>query len=550
MIHKARRFLFAILMLVPSAALAQTTGDSTTQLMKPEAIEQLVSPIALYPDTLLSQVLMASTYPLEIVQAQRWSDQNKNLKGDALKTALDKQTWDGSVKALVATPSVLSMMGDQLDWTQKLGDTVLAQQPDVMDAIQRLRGKAQANNKLTSTKEQKVTVSHQDNRQVISIEPTDPETLYVPYYDPAVVYGDWPYSDYPPYYWGAPGYIGAGLIASGVAFGAGYALGRWTSGGNYWGGGINWNNNNLVVNRPTHPIAGGGGNNWQHNPDHRQGVRYGNNDVAKKFGGDNRAGGRDARLDYRGRDGNQVLKPGSSSGLGDRDGLGDRGGAGDRAGLGERGDRPGTGDRAGNRGDIKGPGDRAKGSANQRPGGGNKAGNKGGGNKAGGRDNALGNISSGKVANKQAARGRASAGPRPSGGVARGGGGGAPRMAAGGGGMRAGGGGGGGFRGGGGGGGRGGGGGGRRSDIALKHDIALLGRLDNGLGFYRFAYNGGTQTYVGVMAQEVLAVRPDAVTRGRDGYLRVFYDRLGIPFQSYARWLASGARIPTSMVQP
>jgi len=260
---KALSCLLVLALVVPAAgqqtgsapATGQPTG-SAAPAFTAEQLEQIAAPVALYPDPLLAQVLMASTYPLEIVQAQRWSDQNKSLKGDALKTALDKQTWDGSVKALVATPSVLSMMGDQLDWTQKLGDTVLAQQPDVMDAIQRLRGKAQANNKLTSTKEQKVTVSHQDNRQVISIEPTDPETLYVPYYDPAVVYGDWPYSDYPPYYWGAPGYIGAGLIASGVAFGAGYALGRWTSGGNYWGGGINWNNNNLVVNRPTQRITG------------------------------------------------------------------------------------------------------------------------------------------------------------------------------------------------------------------------------------------------------------------------------------------------------
>ena len=144
-----------------------------------------------------------------------------------MKAAVDKQTWDDSIKSLVATPEVLQMMSSKLDWTQKLGDAVVAQQPDVMDAIQRLRTKAQANNKLQSTKEQKVTVQQVQNRQVIAIEPTDPDMVYVPYYDPSVVYGDWPYPDYPPYYLPAPGYFGAGIIAAGLGFGAGYALGRW-----------------------------------------------------------------------------------------------------------------------------------------------------------------------------------------------------------------------------------------------------------------------------------------------------------------------------------
>ena len=128
----------------------------------------------------------------------------------------------------------------------------------------------------------------------------------------------------------------------------------------------------------------------------------------------------------------------------------------------------------------------------------------------------------------------------------RGGGGGAARAGGGGGGARMGGGGGG--RGGGGGGGRGGGGGGRRSDMALKHNIVLLGHLPNGLGFYRFSYDGSDRAYVGVMAQEVQAVRPDAVTRGPDGYLRVFYDRIGVRFQTYKHWIASGAQVPTTSV--
>src|SRR6476660_1272966 len=263
----------------PASTPASTSSD---QLLKPEQLDALVSPIALYPDTLLAEVLMAATYPLEVVQASRWAAENKNLKGDALKTEVDKQGWDESIKSLTATPDVLKMMSDKLDWTQKLGDAVLAQQTDVMDSIQRLRAKADANDKLKSTPQQKVSKKSEGGKQYIVIEPTDPETVYVPYYDPSVVYGAWPYSEYPPYYFGYPGYIGGGLIAAGLAFGAGWALGNWGSGGNYWGGGFNWNNNNININRPrVNPLNG---NNWQHRPEHRQGVRYNNPRVEQRFG--------------------------------------------------------------------------------------------------------------------------------------------------------------------------------------------------------------------------------------------------------------------------
>ena len=290
-----RWLALAAIILGPTCAMAQTAAPpaatSTAQLLKPAELDQLVAPIALYPDPLLAQVLMASAYPLDVVQAERWLEANKNLKGDALKAAADKQPWDDSVKSLVATPDVLQMMSGKLDWTQKLGDAVVAQQADVMDAIQRLRTKAQANNKLQSTKQQKVTVQQVQNRQVIAIEPTDPDMVYVPYYDPGVVYGDWPYPDYPPYYWPAPGYIGAGIIAAGIGFGAGYALGRW-HGGNYWGGGFNWNNNNINVR----PGGGGAGTAWRPRVDHRQGV--GNR------------GNRSQQLNFRGSGGQQVIKPG------------------------------------------------------------------------------------------------------------------------------------------------------------------------------------------------------------------------------------------------
>ena len=268
----------ALVFAAPTATLAQTTVNPAQpaaqapaspppaqpqpeqQLLKPEQLEALVAPIALYPDELLANVLAASTYPLEAVQADRWVKANTSLKGDALKTAVDKQAWDDSIKALASTPDVLAMMSDKIDWTKNLGDAVLAQQPDVMDAIQRLRAKAQANNKLVTNKQQKVSVQKENNKDVIVIQQAQPDTMYVPYYDPATVYGTWPYAEYPPYYFGYPSYIGAGVVAAGLAFGAGWAIGRW---GNYWGGGCRWGNNNFYVNHRSvnndqqHRAAGG-----------------------------------------------------------------------------------------------------------------------------------------------------------------------------------------------------------------------------------------------------------------------------------------------------
>src|SRR5271169_2719850 len=310
MLAALRSLVAAAVVLLPCGVMAQNASSPPApQLLKPAQLDQLVAPIALFPDSLLSEVLMASTYPLELVQAERWLKANKNLKGDALKNAVDKEPWDDSVKSLIATPSVVEMMNDKLDWTQNLGNAVVNQQTDVMDAIQRLRAKAQANDKLKSTNQQTVTVSQQQGRQVIAIAPTDPNTLYVPYYDPGVVFGAWPYPEYPPYYWPAPGYIAGGLIATGLAFGTGYALGRWASGG-YWGGNVNWNNNNISINRP-----GGGGGNWNRGAhvEHRLGNR----------------GGRQQGLNFRGSNGQRVLNPGGGRGnLGER---GNRGGGGRHA---------------------------------------------------------------------------------------------------------------------------------------------------------------------------------------------------------------------------
>ena len=309
---------FALVFLVSSdvGALAQTNASppapaQSEQLLSAGQLDALLAPIALYPDTLIAEILMASTYPLEVVEAARWAKANANLSGDRLKAAVGKRSWDESVKSLTATPSVLQMVSDKLDWTQKLGDAVLAQQPDVMDAIQRLREKAETNGKLASNKQQTVTTQQQGGKQVIIIEPTEPDTVYVPYYDPGVAYGPWPYPAYPPYYFAPPNYIAAGLLATGLAFGAGYALGSWAGGGYRWGGGVYWGGGAINVNRAVN-INNANLNNWTHDPVHRQGVRYNNADVAQRFGARNIAGAQE-RMDFRGRSGQQVLQPGTGA---------------------------------------------------------------------------------------------------------------------------------------------------------------------------------------------------------------------------------------------
>jgi hypothetical protein len=186
-----RKILACVTALIVAAPLTVPAQSSAPPVpFKTEEIDQLVAPIALYPDPLLAQILMASTYPLDVVQAARFAKENPNLKGDQLAEALRKQTWDDSVKSLVSFPQVLAMMDARLDWTQKLGDGFLAQQKDVMDAIQRLRARAQAEGTLKSTPEQKVTVQ-QAPPTVIAIQPANPQVVYVPTYNPAVAYGAW-----------------------------------------------------------------------------------------------------------------------------------------------------------------------------------------------------------------------------------------------------------------------------------------------------------------------------------------------------------------------
>jgi hypothetical protein len=526
---------------------AATAAPSSQGVLTRQQLEALVAPIALYPDPLLSEVLMASTYPLEVVTADRWVKANANLQGDQLKNAVVSQSWDDSVKSLTATPGVLDMMSTKLDWTQKLGDAVLAQQADVMDAIQRLRQRAQARGKLNSSSQQTVTTipaqggatqapggtaaqggaAPAQGSRIIAIEPTDPDTLYVPYYDPAVVYGDWPYPEYPPYYFGAPGYIGTAILAAGIAFGTGYALGRWVANGNRWGGGLNWRNHQINPLRSVNN-TNVGNNNWIHNPAHRGGVRYNNPGVADKFGGNRNLG--NSKLGNRnvggGNPGNGNLGNRNVGGGQNRGNLAGKGqgqpGAGNRVNGGNRTGAVGNqkhqarnnanaGNRTNNRASTK-----HTSTANRGPSGNRSTANRG-------TNRGTSQVRTTNVARSYARPNPAGGGVRPSTGSLHG-----LQASVRGGGLR------------GGGGGRG----GRRSDLRLKHGITLLGHLDNGIGIYSFIYNGGRETYVGVIAQQVRAIRPDAVLRGSDGYLRVRYDKLGFKFQTYDRWMAAGAQTP------
>lgn len=284
--------LLAIAMIAPVAptyVFAQSTNQSQAPLSD-QQLNSLVSPIALYPDSLISQVLMASTYPLEVAEAAAWQKQNARLTGPALDSALQSQSWDPSVKSLVSFPQALQMMGSDLNWTQKLGDAVLAQQSDVMKAIQTMRAKAKQSGNLSSTPQQTVSTSGQN----IIIQPANPQVIYVPTYNPSVVYGPWPYPAYPPpppYY--PPGYVAGAELLS---FGVGMAVGAALFGGMHWGGGwggsgsITVNNNtfnNFNRNTADANFRSGSfssGDKWQFNPQHRGNVPYSNSSLQNKYG--------------------------------------------------------------------------------------------------------------------------------------------------------------------------------------------------------------------------------------------------------------------------
>ncbi len=301
----------------PPPAGAAATGAPDKPLFKPEELEQIVAPIALYPDSLLAQVLMASTYPLAIVEAARWSKAHPDVKGDAVAKAVEKEDWDPSVKSLVAFPEVLTMMDEKVDWTQKLGDAFLAQQKEVMDAVQRLRTRAKDQGNLKSSKEQTVKTepapAGSPNPTTIIIEQADPEVVYVPTYNPTVVYGAWPYPAYPPYYYYPPYYAGGAFFS----FSMGVIVG-----GAIWGN-CNWgssdididvnryndfnrneiNNGNRGDRGNRDQINGGNRNNgkWEHNAANRKGVEYRDSKSQQKYGGASSREAVQSREAYRGR---------------------------------------------------------------------------------------------------------------------------------------------------------------------------------------------------------------------------------------------------------
>jgi hypothetical protein len=298
----------------PAAGAAQ--DQSATAPIKQEELDQILAPVALYPDSLLSQILMASTYPLEIVQADRWVSKNKDLQGDALADALENQDWDPSVKSLVNFPQVLDMMSDKLDWTVKLGDAFIGQQAQVMETVQTLRVKAQQAGNLTSNEQQKVIVQAATvtEPQVIVIEPANPQIIYVPTYNPTIIYGPWWYPAYPPYYWYPPGYVVRPGIWWGVGFRFGVAWGYAWGGCNWRGRNINININrniniNTRINRTYYQNrinrldvnARNGQGTWRHDSRHREGVPYRDRATAQQFGRGSSDRAQAARDNYRGR---------------------------------------------------------------------------------------------------------------------------------------------------------------------------------------------------------------------------------------------------------
>ena len=281
-------------------------GAAGAPAFNKEQLEQLVAPIALYPDSLLSQVLMAATYPADVAEAAKWSKANKDAKGDAATQAVQNQPWDPSVMSLAAFPQVLQAMGDQPDWVQNLGDAFLASSKDVLDAVQRLRQKAQQAGNLKSNEQQKVIVEQAAPQQaIIKIEPAQPDVIYVPAYNPTVVYGTWPYPYYPPYYWPPysyyyPGYYPGAAFAAGVFWGIGIAAIGSIWGGCNWGrGDVNINVNKYNNINRNHQINANQ-NRFEHNAANRKGVPYRDQASRDKFG--QGRGGAEARNNYRGRD--------------------------------------------------------------------------------------------------------------------------------------------------------------------------------------------------------------------------------------------------------
>jgi len=351
----------------PSPQAAAPAAAPAPTVLPADQLDSLVAPIALYPDPLLAQVLAASTYPLELVPLQQWLAKHKNLKDKALADAIQKENWDPSIQGLAGLPDVVKQLVDNIKWTSELGNAFLAQQPDVMEAVQRMRAKATDSGKLKSSEQIKVETKVVESKNVVVIEQANPQVVYVPSYDPVVVWGAPPVYAYPPVYAPPPGYYAAGMALS---FGVGVAMGAMWSGG--WGYGCGWGGNNTIninnnnnFNRNNVRTGGGnqigsgnrvgGGNRatqWQHNPQHRGGAPYGDRTTANKFGGTTR--------------GDSVANRQASA----RQNPGQRGGSAGgassfRSDSGARGsaNRGGGGDRVGNRQVSSGGGSRGGSSA-------------------------------------------------------------------------------------------------------------------------------------------------------------------------------------------
>jgi hypothetical protein len=276
-------WVIIVMLVIPPGIMAQDPGQTEQPAkFKKEELSQMLAPIALYPDSLLADILMASTYPIEVVEAERWLKQNKNLKGDELDKALQEKTWDSSVKTLCNFPDVIYAMSEKLDQMTKLGDAFLSQQDDVMDTVQELRKKAQEQGNLKTTEEQKVIVE----KDVIQIEPANPEVIYVPIYDPLYVYGPWWYPAYPPYYW----YYPPGMVIAGgfISFGFGIFIGLGISSWSWF----DWHHHYIDIdirktgrlNRFDRGRWDFNRHVWRHETNHRRGVAYRDRATSQRFG--------------------------------------------------------------------------------------------------------------------------------------------------------------------------------------------------------------------------------------------------------------------------
>ncbi len=253
--------------------------NKTAQPIDEARLAQLLAPIALYPDPLLMQMFVASTYPLEIVEAARFMRDHANLKDKALDQALESKKWDTSVKSLCHFPTVLESMNKNLEATKELGDYFLQDQKAVMDMVQKLRAKAKETGNLKSTKEQKVL----EEGNTIVIEPAQPDVIYVPTYSCSYVYGHWWYPSHPPYVWYPP--PPAFRFVAGVVVGAALSHGWYHA--NWARGRVDVNvNRNINVNRTPRNVNRQA---WRHNPQHRRGVAYNNPEIRKRYGQVDRA---------------------------------------------------------------------------------------------------------------------------------------------------------------------------------------------------------------------------------------------------------------------